>query len=121
MKKYFLLFLLFSFALHSKAQQDPQFSQYIFNNLSFNPGSAGSEEAICVTALHRSQWVGFEDAPVSTNFAVQSPLSLLHGGIGLNILTWIFSRVVVVHYSINTFKNIVRIGFGEVIAIFTIS
>ena len=87
MKKYFLLFLLFSFALHSKAQQDPQFSQYIFNNLSFNPGYAGSEEAICATALHRSQWVGFEDSPVSTNFAVQSPLSLLHGGIGLNILT----------------------------------
>ena len=87
MKKYFLLFLLFSFALHSKAQQDPQFSQYIFNNLSFNPGAAGSEEAICATALHRSQWVGFEDAPVSTNFAVQSPLSLLHGGVGLNILT----------------------------------
>ncbi len=87
MKKYFLLFLLFSFASHSRAQQDPQFSQYIFNNLSFNPGYAGSEGAICATALHRSQWVGFEDAPVSTNFAVQSPLSLLHGGIGLDILT----------------------------------
>ncbi len=87
MKKYFLLFLLFSFALNSKAQQDPQFSQYIFNNLSFNPGSTGIEEAICATALHRSQWVGFEDAPVSTNFTVQSPLTLLKGGIGLNILT----------------------------------
>ena len=78
---------MFAFALHSDAQQDPQFSQYIFNNLSFNPGSAGSKQAICATALHRSQWVGFEDAPVSTNFAVQSPLSLLHGGVGLNILT----------------------------------
>tara|TARA_B100001057_G_scaffold405957_1_gene419111 strand:- start:1324 stop:2229 length:906 start_codon:yes stop_codon:yes gene_type:complete len=87
MKKYFLLFLLFYFAFNIKAQQDPQFSQYIFNNLSFNPGSAGSEEAICATALHRSQWVGFEDAPVSTNFAVQSPLNLLNGGLGLNILT----------------------------------
>jgi type IX secretion system PorP/SprF family membrane protein len=87
MKKYFLLFLLFSMAFYSKAQQDPQFSQYIFNNLSFNPGSAGSEQAICATALHRSQWVGFEDAPVSTNLSVQSPLSLLHGGLGLNILT----------------------------------
>ena len=87
MKKYFLLFLLFSFAFISKAQQDPQFSQYIFNNLSFNPGSTGSEQAICATALHRSQWVGFDDAPVSTNFSVQSPISLLNGGLGLNILT----------------------------------
>lgn len=87
MKKYFLLFLLFTLAFHSKAQQDPQFSQYIFNNLSFNPGSSGYEEAICATALHRSQWVGFEDAPVTTNLSVQSPLQLLHGGVGLNILT----------------------------------
>ena len=87
MKKYFLLFLLFSFALHSRAQQDPQFSQYIFNNLSFNPGFTGTEQAICATALHRSQWVGFEDAPVSTNFDVQSPIPLLNGGLGLNILT----------------------------------
>ncbi|MBF45835.1 MAG: hypothetical protein CMD38_06150 [Flavobacteriales bacterium] len=87
MKRYFLLFLLFFFAFNSKAQQDPQFSQYIFNNLSFNPGSSGSETAILATALHRSQWVGFEDAPVSTNFSVQSPLSILNGGVGLNILT----------------------------------
>lgn len=87
MKRYFLLFLLFFFAFNSKAQQDPQFSQYIFNNLSFNPGSSGSESAILATALHRSQWVGFEDAPVSTNFSVQSPLSILNGGVGLNILT----------------------------------
>ena len=87
MKRYLLLFLLFFFAFDSKAQQDPQFSQYIFNNLSFNPGSTGSETAILATALHRSQWVGFEDAPVSTNFSVQSPLSILNGGVGLNILT----------------------------------
>tara|TARA_Y100000589_G_scaffold138393_1_gene132416 strand:+ start:2132 stop:3037 length:906 start_codon:yes stop_codon:yes gene_type:complete len=87
MKRYFLLFLLCFFAFNSKAQQDPQFSQYIFNNLSFNPGSSGSESAILATALHRSQWVGFEDAPVSTNFSVQSPLSILNGGVGLNILT----------------------------------
>ena len=87
MKRYFLLFLLFFFAFNSKAQQDPQFSQYIFNNLSFNPGSSGCETAIIATALHRSQWVGFDDAPVSTNFSVQSPLSILNGGVGLNILT----------------------------------
>tara|TARA_B100000886_G_scaffold271217_1_gene195192 strand:- start:11019 stop:11936 length:918 start_codon:yes stop_codon:yes gene_type:complete len=87
MKKYFFLFLMFSSAFYSKAQQDPQFSQYIFNNLSFNPGFTGTEQAICATALHRSQWVGFEDAPVSTNFDVQTPIPLINGGLGLNILT----------------------------------
>ena len=79
--------MLLLFVIKSNAQQDPQFSQYIFNNLSFNPGSTGIEQSISATALHRSQWVGFEDAPVSTNFTVQSPISLLNGGIGLNILT----------------------------------
>ena len=87
MKKYLLQLLLLLFVIKSNAQQDPQFSQYIFNNLSFNPGSTGIEKSISATALHRSQWVGFEDAPVSTNFTVQSPISLLNGGIGLNILT----------------------------------
>lgn len=87
MKKYLLHLLLLLFVIKSNAQQDPQFSQYIFNNLSFNPGSTGIEQSISATALHRSQWVGFEDAPVSTNFTVQSPISLLNGGIGLNILT----------------------------------
>ena len=79
--------MLLLFVIKSNAQQDPQFSQYIFNNLSFNPGATGIEQSISATALHRSQWVGFEDAPVSTNFTVQSPVSLLNGGIGLNILT----------------------------------
>lgn len=79
--------MLLLFVIKSNAQQDPQFSQYIFNNLSFNPGATGIEQSISATALHRSQWVGFEDAPVSTNFTVQSPISLLNGGIGLNILT----------------------------------
>ena len=87
MKKYLLHLLLLLFVIKSNAQQDPQFSQYIFNNLSFNPGSTGIEQSISETALHISQWVGFEDAPVSTNFTVQSPISLLNGGIGLNILT----------------------------------
>ena len=86
MKRLFIYSALF-FTTMVQAQQDPQFSQYIFNNLSFNPGSSGYEEAICATALHRSQWVGFEDAPVTTNLSVQSPLQLLHGGVGLNILT----------------------------------
>lgn len=87
MKKYFLLILPLALSFVVKGQQDPQFSHYIFNNLSFNPGYTGSQEAICATALHRTQWLGFEDAPVSTNLSVHSPVRLLNGGLGLNILT----------------------------------
>lgn len=87
MKKYFLLILPVVLAIEVKAQQDPQFSQYMFNNMSFNPGYTGIEDAICATAIHRTQWLGFEDAPVSTNLSVQSPIQLLGGGLGLNVLT----------------------------------
>ena len=38
------------------AQQDPQFSQNMFNKLFTNPGYTGSSEGICGTLLYRNQW-----------------------------------------------------------------
>ena len=87
MKKYFLITFLSFFAFFANAQQDPQFSQYMFNQLYFNPAYAGSSDAICATALNRVQWAGFEGAPSTTNLSVHSPVQLLNGGLGLNILT----------------------------------
>ena len=87
MKKYFLGAFLFFFVLVASAQQDPQFSQYMFNELYSNPGYAGSNNAICATALNRTQWAGFEGAPSTTSLSVEAPVSLLHGGLGLNVLT----------------------------------
>lgn len=49
-----------------KAQQDPQFSQNMFTQLLINPGYAGSEDQICVYALNRTQWTGFEGSPMIT-------------------------------------------------------
>ncbi len=72
------------------AQQDPQFSQNMFNKLANNPGFAGSRGLIATSVLHRSQWIGFGDeggAGVSTqNFSVDTELPFLYGGIGLNIV-----------------------------------
>ena len=87
MKKLFLITFLFFFVVIAKAQQDPQFSQYMFNELYSNPGYAGSNNAICATALNRTQWSGFEGAPSTTSFSVEAPVPLLHGGLGINILT----------------------------------
>ena len=87
MNKYILILVFPFLALFANAQQDPQFSQYIFNNLSINPGYAGSNNAICATGLNRTQWIGFEGAPASTNLSVEAPVSMLHGGLGLNVLT----------------------------------
>ena len=86
-KKYTLLSIMLLLGTISNAQQDPQFSQNLFNNIAINPGYAGSNDAICATALHRSQWMGFLGAPTTTNLGVEAALPMLRGGLGLNVMT----------------------------------
>ena len=85
----FVCFVVFA-SIKVDAQQTPQFSQNMFNKLANNPGFAGSMEAICATALHRQQWIGFGDnggSAISTqNFSVNAELPFLYGGVGLNIV-----------------------------------
>jgi len=71
------------------AQQDPQYSQYMFNHMAVNPGYAGSHDVICLTAAHRQQWVGIEGAPVTSVFTVNAPFSMFgaNHGIGLTIMS----------------------------------
>ena len=72
------------------AQQDPQFSQNMFNKLANNPGFAGSRGNISTSVLHRSQWMGFGNeggAAASTqNFSIDAELPFLYGGVGLNVV-----------------------------------
>lgn len=49
----------------AKAQQDPLYSQYMFNMLGINPAYAGSREVLSVSAMARRQWVDIKGAPVS--------------------------------------------------------
>ena len=66
------------------AQQDPQFTQYMFNLMALNPAYAGSAEQVSIRALSRHQWVGFEGAPTTQTISVHSPLpfeSLCVGGL----------------------------------------
>ena len=55
-------------------QQDPLYSQYMFNTLAFNPAYAGSADVFTMMALSRHQWVGFEGAPSTQTFLVHTPL-----------------------------------------------
>ena len=68
------------------AQQDPQFSQYILNQFVYNPAYAGMDNALSATAHLRTQWVGITGQPFIQNISLHSPVSLLHGGAGLQIL-----------------------------------
>jgi len=84
---YLILFLssLFKLAI---SQQDVQFSQYMYNQLDYNPGSAGSKDAICLSALSRKQWVGFTGAPSTSVFSASMPVKpfKINSGIGLTLL-----------------------------------
>ena len=77
MKKNILIILILSlFFGVAKSQQVPQFSQNMFNKLANNPGFAGSKQAICATAIHRSQWMGLEGAPTTLNLSVDNAYSI---------------------------------------------
>ncbi|CAN5424058.1 type IX secretion system membrane protein PorP/SprF [soil metagenome] len=69
------------------AQQDPQFSQNMFNRLYVNPAYAGANEAICLHALYRAQWVSYDGAPKTGVFGIDAPLLNNKVGVGLSIAT----------------------------------
>ena len=80
---------MFCLTLSIKAQQDPQFSQNMFNILSVNPAFAGADKDIFVSVINRQQWIGFENAPVTTVFNISSPIRFMGAdhGVGLTILS----------------------------------
>jgi type IX secretion system PorP/SprF family membrane protein len=58
----------------------------MFNTLSVNPAYAGQRETLSAVALHRSQWVGIDGAPMTQSLAIHSPLRNERVGLGLNIV-----------------------------------
>jgi len=88
MKKLIITGLFSILFTWSFAQQDPQFSQNMYNRLYNNPGVAGSNNAICATLLYRQQWITFDGNPETFLLSVHSPFRLFNmswGG-GLNIV-----------------------------------
>ena len=75
MKKNLLLLTIFSaLTVYSvNAQQRPYYTQYILNNFIVNPAVAGIENYTDVKISHRMQWVGLQDAPVTTYFTIHAP------------------------------------------------
>lgn len=70
-----LMFCVGLFAVSSAiAQQRPYYTQYIMNNYIINPAVAGIENYWDVKASHRLQWVGLQDAPVTTYLTIHGPL-----------------------------------------------
>ena len=84
-KLYPIIFILF-ISVSMKAQQLPQFTQYMYNTISINPAYAGNRDALSVIGLHRSQWAGVEGAPVTQTLSIHSPLRNEKVGLGLSVI-----------------------------------
>jgi len=69
------------------AQQDPQFTQNMFNQFSINPAYAGSQGQVCFTTLARQQWMGFDGSPATQDFGIHTPFKLFGAehGVGLTV------------------------------------
>jgi type IX secretion system PorP/SprF family membrane protein len=70
----------------AKSQQDPMFAEYMFNQVTVNPGYAGSGEVANVMVLERQQWAGFDGAPKTFNLAANAPLRKISCGVGASLL-----------------------------------
>ncbi len=68
------------------AQQDPQYTQYMYNTMSVNPAYAGQRKVLSITGLYRAQWVGLEGAPVTQTLGIHSPLKNEKIGLGLSVV-----------------------------------
>lgn len=67
------------------SQQDFQFTQYMYDRLSYNPGFAGIDGKICATGFFRQQWSGFEGSPQTMLLNVHGPVRAIRGGLGLSV------------------------------------
>lgn len=83
----YLSLCLIAFGItESAAQQDPQYTQYMYNQNVFNPAYAGTRDAFNVTALYREQWSGLEGAPQTLTLSGSSPVGE-NVGLGLSVIS----------------------------------
>lgn len=76
----------FSSSTDIHAQQDPQYTQYMYNTVAVNPAYAGNRGVMSIVGLHRSQWVGLEGAPRTQSLSIHSPIGEGKVGLGLSIV-----------------------------------
>ena len=87
MKKILTLSLTLSLSIvhFVKAQQDPQFTQFMYIKQAYNPAFVGTDGTICFNALYRQQWVNFPGAPKTGLFAFNMPIAKYNLGVGMYI------------------------------------
>ncbi|OMP32305.1 MULTISPECIES: type IX secretion system membrane protein PorP/SprF [Mangrovimonas] len=85
-KLYVTLAFALLFMVSGKAQQDPQYTQYMYNMNVINPAYAGSKDNLSIGLLYRSQWVDIDGAPKTATFSIHSPVGE-KVGMGLSVIS----------------------------------
>lgn len=93
MKHKLLVLLLVFSGYFGFSQQEAQYTNFMFSQMAYNPGYAGSEDKICFTILGRQQWMGFESTVDKVNAAPQTifltghmPINKIFSGVGFSII-----------------------------------
>ena len=88
---------LFSYKM-AMGQQEPQYTQFMYNKLPMNAGYTGAREVISIRALYRNQWAGIEGAPKTATISIHSPFKrenfalggfIVNDRLGVTNQTWV--------------------------------
>jgi type IX secretion system PorP/SprF family membrane protein len=85
MKKIFLATILSLLNMSLFAQQEPQYTQYMYNASIVNPAYAGSKGFTSVYGMYRTQWIGLEGAPETVNVSMNKPINASNLGYGISL------------------------------------
>ncbi|NAS10537.1 PorP/SprF family type IX secretion system membrane protein [Poritiphilus flavus] len=109
--------IFLTLSLIVNAQQEAQFTQYMYNTVIINPAYAGSRGCMSFNTLYRSQWVGLEGAPKTVFFSLNTPISRKVGlgfsfyknEIGPSVENMIATDYA---YSVKLSRGITQLSFG---------
>jgi len=78
--------LLLILGINGFAQQDPMYTQYMYNPIVVNPAFAGSREVGVLTGVFRKQWVGINGSPTTSSISYNAPIRRYDFGVGATLL-----------------------------------
>jgi len=115
-----LLFGLVSFK-DASAQQDPQWSQFMYDRISINPGYAGVSGSMCINLLARNQWTGFGQEPKTIMLNGHMPVKILRGGVGVSLyndeLGFLTNNIARLSYAYHTGLGSGMLGIGMAVGV----
>jgi type IX secretion system PorP/SprF family membrane protein len=97
-KRLFFTVILFLNVMVLYSQNAQQFTNYMFNQLTYNPAYAGFDNAINLTAFYRAQWVGIEGNPTLQSFSAHSPLNFANANAGIYIVNDVMGAQRTTHF-----------------------